>query len=78
MLACFRLTKGRGAYFRPETIDASFMHLRVFLFKVLFNHTREHQFVALHYHIIEVMLTIKYVIMGGFYNIDLKLKVNYP
>ena len=35
VLTCFRLTKGRATFFRPETIVASFLHLMVLLFKVL-------------------------------------------
>ena len=35
VLSCFRLTKGRATYFRPEIIVASFLHLMVLLFKVL-------------------------------------------
>ena len=37
MLACFRLARGRAAFFRQETIVASFLHLMALLFKVLFN-----------------------------------------
>ena len=40
VLNCFRLTKSRAMYFRPETILASFLHVMVLLFKVLFNHLR--------------------------------------
>ena len=40
VLTCFRLTKGRNAYFRPKTIVANFLHLIVLLFKMLFNHIR--------------------------------------
>ena len=39
VLTCFRLMKGRATYFRPETIVASFLHLMVLLFKILFNHS---------------------------------------
>ena len=35
---CFRMKKGRGTFFRPETIVASFLHSMVLLPKVLFNH----------------------------------------
>ena len=35
VLTCFRLTKGRAPFFRPETIVADFLHLMVF---VMFNH----------------------------------------
>ena len=37
VLTCFRLTKGRATFFRPETIVASFLHLMVLFLKVLFN-----------------------------------------
>ena len=33
MLTCFRLTKGCGTFFRPETIVASFLHLMVVFWK---------------------------------------------
>ena len=33
MLTCFRLTKGRATFFRPETIVASFLHLMVLFSK---------------------------------------------
>ena len=39
VLTCFRLTKDRATYFRPETIVVSFLHLMVLLFKVLLNST---------------------------------------
>ena len=38
VLICFRLKKGRAAFFRPETIVASFLHLMVLFFKMLLNH----------------------------------------
>ena len=50
VLTCFRLTKGRATYFRPETTVANFFHLMVFLFKVLFNHSWKHHFVVFHCH----------------------------
>ena len=50
MLTCFLLTKGRTTYFWPETIVASFLHIMVLLFKVLFNHSWKRQFVVLRYH----------------------------
>ena len=42
VLTCFHLTKGRITHFRPEIIVASFLHLTVLLFKVLFNHSKQH------------------------------------
>ena len=33
VLTCFRLTKGRATFFRPETIVASFLHLMVLFSK---------------------------------------------
>ena len=48
VLTCFRLTKGRATFFRPETIVAGFLHLMVFLFKVLSNHSSKRQFLLLH------------------------------
>ena len=53
MLNCFCLTKGRAAYFPPETIVASLLYLMVLSLKVLFNHTWNRQFVVLHYHMKE-------------------------
>ena len=41
VLTCFRLKKDRAAFFRPETIVASFLHPMVLLFKVLFNNSLE-------------------------------------
>ena len=40
VLTCYRLKKGRATFFRPETIVASFLHVTVFLPKVLFNHSK--------------------------------------
>ena len=37
LLTCFRLEKGRATFFWPETIVASFLHLMVLSFKVLWN-----------------------------------------
>ena len=39
LIVCFRLTKDRVTFFRPETIFASFLLLMVLFFKVLLNHT---------------------------------------
>ena len=39
VLTCFRLTKGRATFFRPETIVANFLHPMVLFFKVLLNHS---------------------------------------
>ena len=47
VLTCFRLTKDRATYFRPETIVASFLLLMVLLSKVLLNHSWKRQFVVL-------------------------------
>ena len=50
-LTCFRLTKGRATFFRPGTIVASFLHLLVLFFKVLFNEASKCQFAVLHFSI---------------------------
>ena len=52
VLTCFRLKKGRAAFFRPETIVASFLHLMVLFFKVLLNHSSKRQFLVLHWHLL--------------------------
>ena len=36
VLTCYRLKKGRATFFRPKTIVASFLHLMVLSFKVIF------------------------------------------
>ena len=41
MLTCFHLMEDCAAYFRPETIVASFLHFMVLFYKVIFNHTSE-------------------------------------
>ena len=40
LLIRFRLTKGCAAFFRFQTIVASFLHLMVLSFKVIFNHCK--------------------------------------
>ena len=39
MLTCFSLMMGRDTFCPLETIAASFLHLTVLFFKVIFNHT---------------------------------------
>ena len=50
LLTCFRLTKGRATFFRPETIVASFLHLMALFFKVIFQRYFKRQFVVLLFH----------------------------
>ena len=47
LLTCFRLTKGRAMFFSNT---ASFLHLMVVFFKVIFNYTSKRQFVVLLFH----------------------------
>ena len=39
VLTHFLLTKGRVRSFRPETVIANFLHLMLFVYKVIFNHS---------------------------------------
>ena len=51
VLTYSRLKKGRATFFRPEAIVASFLHLMVLSFRVIFNHTSKRQIVVLHFRI---------------------------
>ena len=64
-LTSFRLTKGRATFFRPETIVASFLHLMVLFFKVIFNYTSKRQFVVLHF--LRTTLVILFIIRKTFF-----------
>ena len=59
---CFLLKKVCATYFWPEAIVATFLHLMLLLFKVIFNHTWKRQFVVLYCHIRNKHLTFGFFI----------------
>ena len=61
VLTCFRMTMGRATFFWHETIVASFLHLMVLFFKVMFNHASKRQFVVLHFHIIVITVQVSWL-----------------
>ena len=59
VLTCSRLTKGRATFFQAQLFLASFLHLLMLFFKMIFSHTSKRQFVVLHFlHSIEAELLL--------------------
>ena len=51
VLTCYRLTKGRATFYRPETIVASLLLLMVLSFKEILKHTSKRLFVVQHFRV---------------------------
>ena len=75
VLTCFRLTKGRATSFQPETIVASFLHLMLLFYKVIFKHTSKRQFVVLHFCFWEVRALSQYYRMRMGHYVERKFEL---